>query len=465
MTKPTPAHLPPFLPQRPNHQPVRVISRNPPVLVAEHISKSFTTPEGKDIQILNDISLDLYEGQIVALLGRSGSGKSTLLRTLLGLIGPTSGTVTYRGEPVTGPVPGMSMVFQSFALFPWLTVQQNVELGLEAQGIDPQERQKRALAAIDLIGLDGFESAYPKELSGGMRQRVGFARALVMNPDVLFMDEAFSALDVLTSETLRNELLELFNEQKIPTKVLLLVTHNIEEAILMAHRIVVLAPNPGRIRAEIAVNLPYPRDRESPEVGALLERVYQIMTTRPEDLSAQAPEPTADPKSIAYRLPITQLNSLIGLIERIGVSNQREDLPELADEMSLEIDDLFPLLDVAELLGFASVRHGDILLTEVGHTFATADVQGQKRLFAEALTKHIALVKHIYDVLQLRPDHQAPEERFLNELEDFMSHDDAEALLAQVIDWARFAELFEYDVHIGLLRLEAPETQGATTGD
>ena len=435
----------------------RTIRRDAPVLVADHVSKSFATPEGKDIQILGDISLDLYEGEIVALLGRSGSGKSTLLRTLLGLIAPSSGQVTYRGQPVMGPMKGMAMVFQSFALFPWLTVQQNVELGLEAQGVPSAERQKRALAAIDLIGLDGFESAYPKELSGGMRQRVGFARALVMNPDVLFMDEAFSALDVLTSETLRNELVELFTEGKIPTKVLLLVTHNIEEAIVMARRVVVLAPNPGQVRAEIAVNLPYPRDRDSAEVKALVEHVYQIMTTRP-DAAQAGRDPTADPESIAYRLPAAPLNTLMGLLERIGESDQREDLPELAGEMNLEIDELFPLLDAAELLGFAGVQHGDIALTELGRAFAAGDLQTQKRLFAAALGEHSALVRHIGSVLATRPDHQAPEERFLRELEDFMSPEDAEALLAQAIDWGRFAELFEYDVHSGLLRLEGGKT-------
>ena len=430
----------------------------PVLLAASHVSKSFQAPDGNELRVLSDITLELHEREIVALLGRSGSGKSTLLRTLLGLLFPSSGTVTYRGQAVSGPMPGMAMVFQSFALFPWLTVQQNVELGLEAQGVAARERRARALAAIDLIGLDGFESAYPKELSGGMRQRVGFARALVTDPDVLFMDEAFSALDVLTSETLRGELLDLFLEERIPTRLLLLVTHNIEEAALMAHRIVILAPNPGRIRAEIPVNLPFPRDRDSAEFKELVERIYHIMTTRPEDDARQVIDPGADRSSIGYRLPPAPINSFMGLIERVaaGPDYGREDLPRLADNMNLEIDDLFPLLDAADMLGFAAVQRGDITLTPEGQAFAVADVQQQKVLFSQALLARVPLGAHIRQVLAARPEHRAPEERFLRELEDFMSAEDAEKVLATAIDWGRFAELFEYDYNSGVLMLETP---------
>ncbi|MCX7600357.1 MAG: ABC transporter ATP-binding protein, partial [Meiothermus sp.] len=229
------------------------------LLEARNLTKTFTTPEGKPFTVLESIHLELQEGEIVALLGRSGSGKSTLLRCLSGLLRPSAGEVRYRGQPVQGPMPGMAMVFQSFALFPWLTVQQNVELGLEAMGIPAPQRRRKALEAIDLVGLDGFEKAFPKELSGGMRQRVGFARALVTEPEVLFMDEPMSALDVLTAETLRLELLNLWQSERLPLKGILLVTHNIEEAVLLADRILVLSSNPGRIRAEIAVTLGHPR--------------------------------------------------------------------------------------------------------------------------------------------------------------------------------------------------------------
>ncbi|MBI4725125.1 MAG: ABC transporter ATP-binding protein, partial [Rhodomicrobium sp.] len=230
--------------------------------------------------VLDDVNLNLYDNEIVALLGRSGSGKSTLLRIISGLMPASDGEVDIEGRPVKGPASGLAMVFQSFALFPWLTVLENVELGLEAQGVPQEERRKRALAAIDLIGLDGFETAYPKELSGGMRQRVGLARALVVNPKVLLMDEPFSALDVLTAETLRTDLLDLWCEGRMPIRAILLVTHNIEEAVLMSDRIVVFSSNPGRVIAEIKVNLPQPRNRVDPAFRALVDDIYARMTAK-----------------------------------------------------------------------------------------------------------------------------------------------------------------------------------------
>ncbi len=426
------------------------------ILSASHLTKIFQTPEGKDLRVLDDITVELREGEIVALLGRSGSGKSTLLRSLIGLITPTSGEVRYRNRPVPGPMAGMAMVFQSFALFPWLTVQQNVELGLETQGVPLGERHRRALEAIDLIGLDGFESAYPKELSGGMRQRVGCARALVTNPDVLLMDEPFSALDVLTAENLRSEILALWAERRIPTRAILLVTHNIEEAVLMADRILVLSPNPGRIRAEVPVTLARPRDRDATDFRDLVEQIYTIMTT---PLTAQVETPDADQSSIAYRLPKAPVSQLNGLLELVasGPDYGRDDLPHLASDMQLEVDDLFPITDAAQLLGFARVEQGDITLLPLGSTFVKATIQQSKSLFAEQLLEHVALVAHIRRVLETRPDHRAPEDRFLRELEDYMSSEDADSVLATAIDWGRYAELFEYDYNSGVLSLESLE--------
>jgi NitT/TauT family transport system ATP-binding protein len=416
--------------------------RTQALLHADRLSKTFESPEGKPFRVLDNISLDLRDGEIVALLGRSGSGKSTLLRSLLGLLPPTSGEVRYRGRPVTGPMPGMAMVFQTFALFPWLTIQQNVELGLEAQGVVQAERARRALEAIDLIGLDGFESALPKELSGGMRQRVGFARALVTNPDILFMDEPFSALDVLTAQNLRTELLELWLQHSIPTRALLIVTHNIEEAVLMADRILVLAANPGRIMAEVSVPLPHPRSRDDAAFQKLVDEIYTIMTTPAPPVDEAQPD--ADRTSIAYRLPKAPLESLGGLIELVasGPDFGRDDLPRLAEEMQLDVDDLFPITDAAELLKMAQVQAGDISLLPAGEAFARGDIQQQKRVFAEQLVQHVPLVTHIQRVLQTRPDHRAPEERFLSELEDYMSQDE------------RYAELFAYDYNAGVLSLE-----------
>src|SRR5277367_3816592 len=246
------------------------------IVQAESVTKTFTTPDGHALPVLEGVSFTLSEGEIVALLGKSGSGKSTLLRCVAGLIAPSSGSVSYRGTPLTGANPGVSMVFQTFALLPWLTVQQNVELGLEARGVPEAERAERALKAIDTIGLDGFESAYPKELSGGMRQRVGFARAIVTEPDALLMDEPFSALDVLTAQNLRAELLRLWTRKDFPTKAMLIVTHNIEEAVVLADRIFVLGANPGRIRSEVLVGFPQPRNRHDPAFQSLVDEIYGL---------------------------------------------------------------------------------------------------------------------------------------------------------------------------------------------
>jgi len=259
------------------------------ILEVNQLSKHFTSPDGQPLQVLDNVSLQLHAGEIVALLGKSGSGKSTLLRCVAGLVAPTTGTVSYRGTPINGANPGVGTVFQSFALLPWLTVQANTEVGLQARGVPAAERHERALEMIDLIGLDGFEDAYPKELSGGMRQRVGFARALVVEPDALLMDEPFSALDVLAAENLRTGLLNLWGGSDFPAKAILIVAHNIEEAVQMADRILVLSSDPGRFKAEIHCDLPRPRDRRALEFEALVDQIYSIMT---DQVAAEAGQQT-----------------------------------------------------------------------------------------------------------------------------------------------------------------------------
>jgi NitT/TauT family transport system ATP-binding protein len=431
-----------------------------PIFHLAAVRKSYRTPEGGELVILDGVDLDLHEGEILVLLGRSGSGKSTLLRTLAGLVQATGGVVLHRGEPVFGPVPGLAMVFQSFALFPWLTVLQNVELGLEALKVPAAERRARALAAIDLIGLDGFESAYPRELSGGMRQRVGFARALVINPDVLLMDEPFSALDVLTAETLRTDLLDLWAERKIPTRGILLVSHNIEEAVLMADRIVILGSNPGRVISEMRIDLPHPRDRESSQFRDLVEGIYGAMTARPTGRDAarrQAP-------GIGLRLPSLSVNALAGLLEELDTleksnANTRISLPELAEDMHFSVDDLFPLIEGVELLGLAQVEDGDIMLLPAGRMFADGSLQERKELFARQLIERVPLVARIRRVLDERFNHHAPESRFLNELEDYLSEDEARRVLDTAIDWGRYAEIYAYDDNAGLFSLDNPEAE------
>ena len=344
-----------------------------------------------DLVVLDDVNLILREGEMVALLGRSGSGKSTLLRIVAGLLAPTAGEVLWRDRPVHGPAEGVAMVFQSFALFPWLTVQENVELGLEARGVARAERESRAEAAIDLIGLGGFESAYPKELSGGMRQRVGLARALVVHPDLLLMDEPFSALDVLTAENLRTDLIDLWSEGKLPVRSVLMVTHNIEEAVLMCDRILVFASSPGRVANELRVPFPHPRNRLDPAFRQLVDDIYGLMTRRPVPRAV-----AAAPVSIAVPLHRVGTNQMAGLMEALAGPpyNGRADLPALAAVLQYEVDELLPLGETLQLLHFAVLEEGDITLTEEGRRFVAADTEERKQLFAAALTRLCAAGAH-----------------------------------------------------------------------
>src|SRR5438477_2816440 len=335
---------------------------NGPLLRTEAVSETYQTPDHHGRLVLDHVDFTLRAGEIVPILRKSGSGKSTFLRILAGLVPPSEDVVEYRGIPVTQPVHGIAMVFQSYALFPWLTVLGNVELGLEALGISGPERRRRAVDAIDLIGLDGFESAYPKELSGGMRQRVGFARALVVNPDVLLLDEPFSSLDVLTAETLRNDLLELWMRDRIPTKGILMVSHNIEEAVEMADRILIFSSDPGRISAEVPVALPQPRDPETAPFRQIMDQVYTLLTTVPGRDGRRGAKP--EPIGFGHRLPDAAVQQLSALIERLTEPpySGRADLPHLADEENLVIDELFPLIEFMQLLGWAHVSGGDIEL-------------------------------------------------------------------------------------------------------
>ena len=406
------------------------------------VRQAYRKESAADLVVLEDVDLQLRPGEIVGLLGRSGSGKSTLLRIISGLLSPTSGDVIWRGQPLRGPAPGVAMVFQSFALFPWLTVDENVELGLEAQGIAKAERAERAEAAIDLIGLGGYESAYPKELSGGMRQRVGLARALVVHPDLLLMDEPFSALDVLTAETLRTDLIDLWSDGKLPVKSMLMVTHNIEEAVLMCDRILVFSSNPGRVATELRVKFPHPRNRLDPAFRKVVDDIYAVMTRRPVPRSTTALSATE-----AVRINPVSSNLLAGLLEVLAGApyNGRADLPALAGPLQLELDDLLPIGDGLQLLGMGVLEEGDLRITESGRAFVDADTDDRKQIFAAALRANVPLAAQIRRVLDDRPGHRASAVRFRDELEDTMSPDYADETLLAVISWGRFAELYSYD--------------------
>ncbi|EKQ66805.1 ABC-type nitrate/sulfonate/bicarbonate transport system, ATPase component [Leptolyngbyaceae cyanobacterium JSC-12] len=437
------------------------------VLIAvENVHKSFPLPDGKgEFTVLRDVNLTVHSGEVVALLGRSGSGKSTLLRIMAGLIPPTQGKVFSNGKPLRGANNKVAMVFQSFALLPWLTVQENVELGLEARGIHPDERRQRALKAIDLVGLDGFESAYPKELSGGMKQRVGFARAFVLQPQVLFMDEPFSALDVLTSENLRGEIDDLWNAKTFPAKSILIVTHNIEEAVYLADRVIVLGTNPGRIRGEVVIDLPRSHDRTHPRFKALVDYIYTVMTNPDLEVTREVTMPSpqiAQPKVVpvspyAQPLPHARTGGISGLLELIVEhSTGQVDIYQVAERLRLSVDDLLPILEAAQLLGFADVTQGDVKLTDMGRDFATTTILRSKDLFRQQVLEHVPIVVSMWQTLQEKQNGMMRADFFLDLLDEHFPHEEAERQFATAVDWGRYAELFEYDASEERLYLPEP---------
>jgi NitT/TauT family transport system ATP-binding protein len=414
------------------------------ILDLQQVSKAFAKPSGELLTVLSDVNVSLKAGEILGLLGRSGSGKSTLLRIAGGLIQPTSGRVIYRGAPLTGPAEGIAVVFQTFALFPWLTVLENVEVGLDALGLSHDLARQRAQQAIDLIGLDGFQSAYPRELSGGMRQRVGFARAIAVEPDVLLMDEPFSALDVLTAETLRTDFLDLWMERQLSTKSVLLVTHNIEEAVLMCDRLLVLASNPARIAAEIPIPLPRPRNRADDEFADLVDEVYAVLTAR---TIAAIGDFKRSRGGVMQPLPPSSVNRMSGLMAILAAPpyNGSAELDVLAAALSLKVNSLFPIAEGLHILEFAELKRGALKLTAAGQVFAKSTTDDRKRLFREHLLRFVPLVAHICRILHEREGGYAPRARFEVELEDHLTHHDAERTLRVATAWGRYSELFGYD--------------------
>jgi NitT/TauT family transport system ATP-binding protein len=426
-----------------------------PIIEARQLEKFYAQPDGSRIQVIAATDLAVYAGKIIALLGPSGCGKSTLLRMLTGLAPPSAGRVLWHGQPVQGETPNVSIVFQSFALFPWLTVIENVEAPLEARGMLPLERHKRALRIIDAVGLDGFETAYPKELSGGMKQRVGVARALVVEPEVLFMDEPFSALDVLTAETLRGELLELWLGHKIPTRAIFIVTHNIEEAVVLADRIIVLGRNPAHIHADFPVDIPQPRDRKSPRFIELVDAIYRVLT-RP-DLESDILHATEAASPVAHHhaimLPHTRPGGMAGLLEILVDQGGRADLHRLAADLSLEVDALLPTVDTAVLLGFLRVEEGDAIITPEGQAFAQADIQARKAIFRKAALANIPLLRQMEQALKAKSNRTLQDEFFRDLLDEHFSEDEARRQLETAIQWGRYSEIFDYDAATGKLTL------------
>jgi NitT/TauT family transport system ATP-binding protein len=427
-----------------------------PIIEARRLEKFYPQPDGSQIQVIAATDLAIYPGQIIALLGASGCGKSTLLRMLTGLSPASAGSVYWHGQPVQGESPNVSIVFQSFALFPWLTVLENVEAPLEARGMAPIERHKRALRIIDAVGLDGFETAYPKELSGGMKQRVGVARALVVEPEVLFMDEPFSALDVLTAETLRGELLELWLDRKIPTRAIFIVTHNIEESVVLADRIIVLGRHPAHIHADFAVNMAHPRDRKSAKFVELVDSIYRVLT-QPDHKDETSPPRTYGPgpavRPKAIMLPHTRPGGMAGLLEILIDQGGRADLHRLAEILSLEVDALLPTVDTAVMLGFLKVEEGDAIITPEGQSFAQADIQARKAIFRKAALANVPLLRQMEQSLKAKSNRALNEEFFRDLLDEQFSEEESRRQLETAIQWGRYAEIFDYDSESGKLTL------------
>ena len=449
------------------------------IIEAVAVEKSYLQPDGTRIQVVGSTNLVIEPGKIVALLGPSGCGKSTLLRILTGLSEPSAGTLLWHGKPLNGQMPNVAIVFQNFALFPWLTVIDNVEAPLEAKGVPAVERHKRALRVLDTVGLDGFETAYPKELSGGMKQRVGFARALVVEPEVLFMDEPFSALDVLTAENLRNELMELWLNKKMPTSAIFIVTHNIEEAVMLADRVMVLGRNPARIRSDFNIRLKYPRDRKSARFVELVDYIYKVMT-EPEvehmlpdaETTAEIILPTggltkgalkkqeAPLRTTKYQmLPHARVGGIAGLTELLRDRGGREDLFRLAEELVMDVEDLLPILEACVLLGFAWLKEGDVEITQEGIAFANADIQRRKVLFRQAALEHVTILKQIDSILKRKSDHAIADEFFHDILDEHFAEDEVQRQFETAMNWGRYAEIFDYDRANGRLVQAEPPTE------
>jgi len=449
------------------------------IIEAVAVEKSYPQSDGTRIQVVGATNLAIEPGRIIALLGPSGCGKSTLLRILTGLSEPSSGTLLWHGKPLNGQTPNVAIVFQSFALFPWLTVIQNVEAPLEAKAVPEVERHKRALRALDTVGLDGFETAYPKELSGGMKQRVGFARALVVEPEVLFMDEPFSALDVLTAENLRNELLELWLNKKMPTSAIFIVTHNIEEAVMLADRVMVLGRNPARVRSDFNIRLKHPRDRKSARFVELVDYVYKVMTEPDSEHTLPDAETTAEIilppgglvkeafkkqeapiRTARYQmLPHARVGGIAGLLELLRDRGGREDLFRLSEELAMDVEDLLPILEACVLLGYALLKEGDVQITQQGIEFAGADIQRRKVLFRQASLEHVTILKQIDSILKRKADHSIADEFFHEILDEHFAEDEVQRQFETALNWGRYAEIFDYDREKNLLLLTEPPAQ------
>jgi NitT/TauT family transport system ATP-binding protein len=418
----------------------------------QEVWHDFKLPNGNPLHVLEDINLAVRPNEIIALLGPSGCGKSTILRILAGLIRPTRGNVLYHGKPLEGLNPGMAIVFQSFALYPWMTVTENIRTVLEAAGLPQAELKARTEGVIRLVGLAGFEEAYPRELSGGMKQRIGMARALSVEPEILLMDEPFSQVDALTAESLRAEVIDIWSAKKRNLSSILMVSHDIKEVVYMADRIVVLAANPGRLRTIVENSLPRPRDYRSPHLLALVDHLHDIITrTELPDAPAPATAP-AGPRPIEP-LPEATSSEIVGLLEYLDARGGKQDIFRIAAETNRPFDQMIRVVRAAELLDFVDTPKRLVAFEPEGQRFVRANAEERKAIWREHLLR-LRLFHDIYEVLQREPSHEIDKEFVLETIVMHMPQENYDKTFATFIRWARFGDLFAYDDQTDMISLQ-----------
>ncbi len=409
---------------------------------ARNVSHEYQMPSGGKLRVLDNINVAINPSEVVALLGPSGSGKSTILRILAGLITPTQGEVFYRGRKVDGLTPGVAIVFQSFALYPWMTVQENVEIVLRAAGLDPDETRSRSERVVRTVGLAGFEEAYPRELSGGMKQRLGIARALSVDPEILFMDEPFSHVDALTAESLRAEVLDLWAPTNKNPSSILMVSHDINEVVYMASRIIVLSSHPGRVRTIVENPLPRPRDQRSREFERLVAYLHEIITKG--ELPDVAPEVRRRESTTIQALPSSTTSEIAGLLEYLESHEGRDDLFEISAEFHLEFGRVITITKAAEILSFVDTPQQDVVLTPLGWQWLRAGLEDRKRIWREQLLK-IKLFRDLYTRLQQNPEEAISADDVKETIILSLPHENYEVMFDTIVRWARFGDLFAYD--------------------
>ena len=422
------------------------------ILELKNINKAFLRDDGSSsINILDDINIEFCEGEIVGIIGRSGCGKSTLLRLITGLIPVTSGEISLHENPINSENSKISMVFQTFGLFPWLTIFENIALGLKTKGIDEKMIKSKVSTALNLVGLRGFEEAYPREISGGMRQRVGFARAMVIDPEILILDEPFSALDYLTANILKADLLDLWFERSISSiKTIILVTHSIEEALTLCDRVIILSSNPGKVIANINVNIDHPRDHNSKNFHDILDKIYTIIAQKniTQDNEQQNNVYTLYPQSAS-------IIKMIGFMERLKQDPYQggTEIKEIAAKLRLTYKNVLPLIESLFLLKFIDIDGNKISLTSAGNILLDADIEAKKNIIKEHLVKYVSFIRDIYHVLQATSDQFITKKELLAMLSNNFNANEANKILGYTISWVRYAELFIYDAENSVMTL------------